>query len=186
MAIWASLVSMTGGDSGWIELICATTMSPVHVLAWRGLAWGQGNTRVTAVTVLASLAGGLHVGTMQDFIAAPKWPWQAECVWELPACELLSVAAVLDLAPPEWTSTQKSIALVVATLLPVFPLSPRIDSAGGTPGRQRATSHGPLGRAKSRTPHRTSQPMEVDSDVEAAGVRGHPRSLAGAFRHAGT
>ena len=96
------------------------------------------------------------------------------------------MAAVLDLAPPEWTTTQTALALVVATLLPVFPLNPGSDDAGGTPGRHRAASHGPFRRATSRTPRRTSQPMDVDIDDDAAGrAHGHPRSLAGAFRHAG-
>jgi hypothetical protein len=67
-------------------------------------------------------------------------------------------------------------------MLPVFPLSPRIDNAGGTPGRQRAASHAPLRRASSRTPRRATLPMDVDEDNEASSgnPHGHARTSRGA------
>ena len=90
------------------------------------------------------------MGSMQDFIAASKWPWQAKGIWEFPACTLLSMAAVLDLAPPEWIATQTSMALLVATMLPVFPLSPQVNDAGGTPGQH--YNHPRCIRAQCATP----------------------------------
>jgi hypothetical protein len=101
VAMWTSLAWSTGGNVGWTEVLFATIMSPVHVLAWKGLGWGHGNSRNTALTVLAALASGLHMGTIRNFIMAPQWPWRMENIWDLPACEILSVAAVLDLAPPQ-------------------------------------------------------------------------------------
>ena len=121
---WAAQVALWGllgsPSSGWTVIACASTKSPVHALAWRGLLCGSGIARHTGIIVLCSLGSNLHFNTLCGYMTAASWPQMPQSVWELPLCELLSAAAVWDLCPPEWTIAQQSIALTFAVAWPAF------------------------------------------------------------------
>ena len=102
-------------------LVKTAVSSPVHLLVFRSIVLDQGAARVTACTVLLSLAGGLHFGSAASFLEAGRKPWDIATIWELPACELLSVAAAWDLCAPEWPALQQVAVLAWAAWQPAFP-----------------------------------------------------------------